>query len=131
MANVFTQSEAEAGAKHYPEMKLWHANLAKGAEQEFNWVKFEVGSIYPLHSHPYEQTSFVISGRIRLTVGDEVREVGPGDMWFVPSNVPHGGELLGDEPFVFIETYSPPSAGDDSDVTYHESFGLKDIAEKP
>ena len=56
---------------------------------------------------------------MRLTVGDEVREVGPGDMWFVPSSVPHGGEILGEEPVIFIDVYSPPSGGHDGDVTYY------------
>ena len=55
---------------------------------------------------------------MRLTVGDEVREVGPGDMLHAPSGVPHGGEILGDEPVIFIDVYSPPSGGHDGDVTY-------------
>ena len=44
-----------------------------------------------------------------LTVGDEVRDIGPGDMWYAPANVKHGGEILGDEPVVFIDVYAPPS----------------------
>jgi quercetin dioxygenase-like cupin family protein len=56
---------------------------------------------------------------MRLTVGDEVREVGPGDMWFASSDVPHGGEILGDEPVIFIDVYSPPSGGHDEAVTYY------------
>ena len=56
---------------------------------------------------------------MRLIVGDEKREVGPGDMWFAPSDVPHGGEILGDEPVIFIDVYSPPSGGHDGDVTYY------------
>ena len=119
MPNIVTFSEAEAATQYFPEMKVWHANLATGANQEFNWVKFEAGSVYPLHSHPYEQTSVVIKGRMRLTVGEEVRDVGPGDMWYAPPNVPHGGELLDNEPVVFIEVYSPPSCGDDREVTYY------------
>ncbi|MEM7426244.1 MAG: cupin domain-containing protein [Pseudomonadota bacterium] len=119
MANIVTLDEADAAAKYYPEMKVWHAVLVKSAHQEFSWVRFDPGSIYPLHSHPFEQTSVVIDGRMRLTVGDEVREVGPGDMWFVPPDVPHGGEVLGDGPVTFIDVYSPPSAGDERDITYY------------
>ena len=118
MPNIVSFSEADAASIYFPDMKVWHANLANGTQQEFNWVKFEAGSVYPLHFHPYEQTSVVIQGRMRLTVGDEVREVGPGDMWFAPANVPHGGEILDNKPVVFIEVYSPPSGGINSDVTY-------------
>ena len=76
MSNIITLEEAEATAKHIPELQAWHAVLATGNHQELNWVKFAPGSVYPLHSHPYEQTSVLIQGRMRLTVGDEVREVG-------------------------------------------------------
>ncbi len=120
MSSIVTLVEAEASAEYFPDMQVWwKSQLAIGTHQELNWVKFDAGSTYPLHSHPYEQTSVVIQGRMRLTVGDEVREIGPGDMWFVPSGVPHGGEILGYEPVIFIDVYSPPSGGHDGDVTYY------------
>lgn len=119
MPSIVTLAEANAAAMFYPDMQVWFTNLATGTHQELNWVKFVAGSTYPLHSHPYEQTSIVVQGRMRLTVGDEVREVGPGDMWFASANMPHGGETLGDEDVIFIDLYSPPSGGDDSAVTYY------------
>ena len=67
------------------------------------------GGNYALHSHPHEQFSIMLSGRLRLTVGDETREVGPGDLWHAPPEVEHGGEVLGDEPAVFVDVYGPRS----------------------
>lgn len=119
MANIVTLAETEAKAEYFPEMKVWWITLIAGAKQELNWAKFEPGAVYPLHSHPYEQTSVLIQGRLRLTVGDEVRDIGPGDMWFAPADVPHGGLCLGDEPVIFIDVYSPPSGGHDEVVTYY------------
>ena len=120
MPNIITQSEAEAASEYFADMNLWWVEkLAVGTLQELCWAKFEPGSIYPLHSHAYEQVSVVVQGRMRLNVGDETREVGPGDMWFVPANMPHGGVILGDEPVIFIDVYSPPSAGNDEGVTYY------------
>lgn len=118
MANIISLSEADEVSEFSEGMRVWHASLANGANQELVWAKFEPDGNYPLHSHPYEQTSVVIQGRMRLTVGDEVREVGPGDMWVAPANVPHGGEILGDEPLIFIDVYSPPSGGY-KDITYY------------
>jgi quercetin dioxygenase-like cupin family protein len=119
MPNIITLSEASAASEFFPDMQVWwRSKLAIGSHQELCWVKFEPGSIYPMHSHPYEQVSVVIQGRMRLVVGGETREVGPGDMWFAPSGIPHGGEILSDEPVIFIDVYSPPSSGDGSDVTY-------------
>jgi len=65
------------------------------------------GSEYEMHSHTHEQFSLLLAGRLLLTVGDETREIGPGDGWYAPGGVEHGGEILGDEPAVFIDVYSP------------------------
>ena len=120
MTNIISMSEAEAASEYFPDMRLWWVEkLAVGVQQELCWAKFEPGSIYPLHSHPYEQVSVIVQGRMRLTLGEETREIGPGDMWFAPANMPHGGEILGDEPVIFIDVYAPPSAGDDVGVTYY------------
>ena len=68
---------------------------------------FEPGAVYPMHSHPHEQFSVLLSGQILLTVGEEVREIGAGDGWYAGCHVPHGGKILVDEPAVFIDVYSP------------------------
>ena len=57
---------------------------------------FEPGAVYPMHSHPHEQFSVLLSGKILLTVGEEVREIGAGDGWYAGCHVPHGGKILGD-----------------------------------
>ncbi len=120
MSNIITLSEAEDASEYHPDMKLWwRSHMAVGKLQELCWAKFEPESTYPLHSHPYEQVSVVVQGRMLLNVGDETREVGPGDMWFVPSDLPHGGEILGDEAVIFIDVYSPPRLVDDAEITYY------------
>lgn len=37
------------------------------------------GSALPVHAHPYEQTGTLISGRLRLRIGEQEMEVRPGD----------------------------------------------------
>ena len=83
--------------------------VVNGKNMQLIRAEFQPGSTYRLHSHEREQFSFMLSGRMRLTVGDEVKEIGPGDVWYAPGNVPHGGEILGDEPVVFVDVYSPPA----------------------
>ena len=106
---IFSAAEVEASADFIPGEKVYTAIPATGESCQLVWAKFEPGGTYELHSHTHEQASVMISGRMRLTVGDEVREIGPGDMWFAPANVEHGGEILGDEPVVFIDIYAPPA----------------------
>ena len=97
----------------------WNEVLDKVWNPEFD--KFWQGQITAEElGLPYEQVSVMVQGRMRLRVGDETREVGPGDMWFAPADMPHGGEILGEDPVIFIDVYAPPSRGDGSDVSYFE-----------
>ncbi|MDE0971409.1 MAG: cupin domain-containing protein [Arenicellales bacterium] len=83
------------------------AQIISGEHMHLIRAVYEPGSTYPMHSHPHEQFSLLLSGRILLTVGDETREIGPGDGWYAASNVPHGGQIIGDQKAVFIDVYSP------------------------
>jgi quercetin dioxygenase-like cupin family protein len=106
---IIRSAQAEAMAPFGAVTRVHTAVVATGEQVQLLWVKFDPDGTYAMHSHKYEQVSVILSGRMRLTVGEEVAEIGPGDMWFVPANVPHGGELLGDEAVVFIDVYGPPS----------------------
>jgi quercetin dioxygenase-like cupin family protein len=59
----------------------------------------------PEHAHPNEQTGYLVSGKIRLFIGDESHELIPGDSWCIPSNIKHRAEILEDS--VAIEVFSP------------------------
>ena len=59
----------------------------------------------PRHSHPHEQTGYLVSGAIRLTIDTEVFDARPGDSWCIPGGVDHEAEILEDS--VAIEVFSP------------------------
>lgn len=67
--------------------------------------RLQAGFPLPAHDHPHEQTGYLVSGRLRLTVGDETREVLAGGSWAIPGGVSHGAEVLEDA--VAIEVFSP------------------------
>ena len=49
----------------------------------------------PFHSHPHDQISYVAEGEIVfLAEGDEPRRLRAGDLFAVPSGVPHSIQLL-------------------------------------
>jgi quercetin dioxygenase-like cupin family protein len=50
---------------------------------------------------------FVIKGWMRFTVGDEVRDLGPGGTWRIPSNVAHEAQV-GPDGATVIDVFSPP-----------------------
>jgi quercetin dioxygenase-like cupin family protein len=79
--------------------------LTYGRNTLFTEFRLKAGCTLPHHSHPQEQTGYLVSGSIRLTIGDEVHEVGPGDSWNIPSDVSHGADIMEDS--VAIEVFSP------------------------
>ena len=54
------------------------------------------GHKLPLHSHPHEQTGYLVSGWMILTIGNEVEEMKKGDSWVIPGNEPHRATILAD-----------------------------------
>ncbi|MDR2758344.1 MAG: cupin domain-containing protein [Spirochaetaceae bacterium] len=66
---------------------------------------FEAGAVGAVHSHPHTQITYVASGRFRFTIGDEVREVGPGDTLCKQNGVKHGCLCL--EKGVLVDFFTP------------------------
>jgi quercetin dioxygenase-like cupin family protein len=63
------------------------------------------GRVLPQHSHPYEQTGYLVNGHIALTIGSARHDVRPGDSWNIPSGISHGASIIEDS--VAIEVFSP------------------------
>ena len=62
-------------------------------------------STLPDHSHPYEQTGYLVSGHIMLKIGGEVFETLPGAAWCILADIVHGAQVLEDS--VIVEVFSP------------------------
>ena len=77
---------------HGEKTLMGHFNVAKGAA-------------IPTHSHPHEQTGFMVSGRLRFKIEDEIMEAEAGDSWCIPGGAEHVVEALEDS--VVIEIFSP------------------------
>jgi quercetin dioxygenase-like cupin family protein len=79
--------------------------LVYGDKTLFTEFRLEKGSKLPRHRHPHEQTGYLVSGGIRLSIGDKMFEVSPGDSWCISADVEHGAEILMDS--VAVEVFSP------------------------
>ena len=79
--------------------------LAYGTKSLLTEFILEKGKILPSHSHPQEQTGYLVSGRIILSIGAEKYEVTAGDSWSIPGGTEHGAEIL--ENSVAIEVFAP------------------------
>jgi len=60
------------------------------------------GGGMPRHTNTVEHEQYVLRGRARITIGEEVHEVGADDVVYIPANEPHSYDVLGDEPFEFL-----------------------------
>jgi quercetin dioxygenase-like cupin family protein len=82
--------------------------LAYGDLTLMTEFRMRKGSRLPKHAHPQEQTGYLVSGRVRLTIGRSSVEARPGDSWSIPGGMKHQAEILEDS--VAIEVFSPVRA---------------------
>lgn len=90
-----------------------------GEKAMVSHVTLEAGRIVPIHSHPNEQITCILEGRLKLMVAQCLGKVGapasrayvltPGQALLIPANVRHSAEVL--EKTVVLDIFSPPSAG--------------------
>ena len=79
--------------------------LAHGAKTLLAEFHLEKGRVLPRHSHPHEQTGYLVSGAIRFTIGSDTFEARPGDSWCIEGGIEH--EVAVQEDSVVIEVFSP------------------------
>ena len=79
--------------------------LVHGSKTLMSEFLLDKGTVLPKHSHPHEQTGYLVSGQIRLAIADETRDLFPGDSWCIAGGIEHGAEIIEDS--VAIEIFSP------------------------
>src|SRR5215210_5391372 len=79
------------------------------------WVEVAPGSRQRPHGHPSEQVYVITAGRGRMLVGEEEREVGAGELVYVPSGAVHGIENASEEVLTYVSAATPAL---DAEVAY-------------
>jgi transcriptional regulator with XRE-family HTH domain len=91
--------------------RRWEAPGGGGVEEVDGGVSRELcivqvtglpGGSTGLHAHPGDEHHIMLRGRMRLTQGDHVVELGPGDYLLWDATIPHDAESIGDEPPVVL-----------------------------
>jgi quercetin dioxygenase-like cupin family protein len=80
--------------------------LATGPQTMVTQMHYRPENIIPFHSHPNEQSGYLLSGRIRVLTRDGRHELGPGDTYAIPANVEHSIEIL--EAAEEVQFFTPP-----------------------
>lgn len=63
------------------------------------------GALLPEHSHPNEQSGYLVSGSIKLFINGVSKILKPGDSWCISGGIKHKAEILEDS--VAVEVFSP------------------------
>jgi quercetin dioxygenase-like cupin family protein len=79
--------------------------IAHGKKTLMAQFQMAKGADLPLHTHPHEQTGYMISGKLILKIDQERHVTKPGDSWCIAGDVPHSAEVLEDS--VVVEVFSP------------------------
>jgi len=99
--------------------------LFTGQRMMIAHVYLDKGAIVPTHQHENEQLTYVLEGALRFWIGDpaqgvEELVVGPGEVLYIPANVPHKAEALADT--FDVDVFDPPRQDwlDGTDTYFHE-----------
>lgn len=79
--------------------------LVHGINTSLHEFKLDRGSKIPIHSHPHEQTGYLVSGKMNFIANGKTIPVGPGDSWNIPGGEEHGVDVIDD--CIVIEIFSP------------------------
>jgi quercetin dioxygenase-like cupin family protein len=107
----------KSGLQHYrwddiPEESLKGTitrRMISGERMMIAQVLLKKGDDVPKHSHHNEQLTYVVSGKLRLLLGEDGEHevvVGAGEVLVIPPNLPHSALALEDT--VDVDVFSPP-----------------------
>jgi quercetin dioxygenase-like cupin family protein len=80
--------------------------ICRGSSTLMTEFHLKKDSLLSEHSHPNEQTGYLVKGRMKLYIDGVGRELLPGDSWCVAGGLPHRAEIFEDS--VALEIFAPP-----------------------
>lgn len=78
--------------------------LAVGEKSMVTKMNYAAGNFASTHTHPHEQSGYVISGKYLLTIDGSKYELNPGDSYSIPGNVSHSFEVMEDGEVIDVFT---------------------------
>jgi len=98
------------GVAAFSSEKATKADIFRGQHLMVGLNCFEPGQSQKVHTHVGSDKFYlVISGKARMTVGDETRVVGTGTLVWAPSDLPHGVAEALERTVMLVAIAPPPS----------------------
>jgi quercetin dioxygenase-like cupin family protein len=80
--------------------------LSHGPESMVTKMLYKLEDNVPFHSHPNEQSGYVLRGKYRIKFSEYDQEICPGDSYSIPANVEHSIEII--EAGEVLDFFTPP-----------------------
>ena len=81
--------------------------LLRGEQMTMLELHYQPGTKAPLHTHTHESLIYVVSGRVKTWIGDEIFVLGPGDVARHPAGVLHTVEALVESTIIEVKSPAP------------------------
>lgn len=88
--DVAALATVEAGPGYAPTA----GPVVEGELTQVGVMTIPAGQSSAPHTHPNEQWIYLMAGRLRAVVDGQEREVGPGELIYIPAGVVHGVDVL-------------------------------------
>jgi oxalate decarboxylase len=90
-------------------------------------MRLTKGGVRELHWHKPDEWAFMLAGKARITGFDKdgynfVADVGPGDLWYFPSGIPHSIQGLAPEGTEFLLAFTDGAFSEDSTFAITDMF---------
>lgn len=89
------------GDESAPDPAALRQRLQDEGYSVFEWTDAP-GTKYGPHSHPEDQSHWILSGELELRVGHETYSLRAGDRDYLPANTMHSASVPGDAPVTYL-----------------------------
>src|SRR5260370_9303629 len=81
-------------AKHRNSFGVAFDLLAIGPQSMVTKMHYRKDNVIPFHSHPNEQTAYILSGRICVLTRDSRHDLGPDATSAIPAHIEHSTKTI-------------------------------------
>jgi len=97
------QVQLQRRDKQTPVSETALRQLLGSMDYHCNRYDYPPGTVSNEHSHADDKIDAVLSGCLRITVGDQQYDLQPGDYIYIPRDVMHSAEVIGNETVVSLD----------------------------
>lgn len=88
-------------------IKMFVDRSSGATHQSLFLIQYQPGAKIDAHDHTFEESYYIVSGKVKATADGKTYELGAGDLIWTSVGCVHSFEQIGAEPVRWIETQAP------------------------